>query len=104
MKKETLVVLGDGETFSGIEDCEVVVVSEEASNRMMNTAYCELEDEWDKQQRRKKLGLPLEQSEDDEDRLTVKPVYEIYNISELLNYFKQGKNWDGYNLMKKGGE
>ena len=71
---------------------------------MMNTMYYELEDEWDKQQRRKKLGLPLEQSEDDEDRLTVKPVYEIYNISELLNYFKQGKNWDGYNLMKKGGE
>jgi|TARA_B100000287_G_C20257825_1_gene632710 hypothetical protein len=104
MEKQTLVVLGDGETFSGIEDCEVVVVSEEASNRMMNTMYYELEDEWDKQQRRKKLGLPLEQSEDDEDRLTVKPVYEIYNISELLNYFKQGKNWDGYNLMKKGGE
>ena len=104
MEKQTLVVLGDGETFSGIEDCEVVVVSEEASNRMMNTMYYELEDEWDKQQRRKKLGLPLEQSEDDEDRLTVKPVYEIYNISELLNYFKQGKNWDGYNLMKKGDE
>ena len=104
MKKETLVVLGDGETFSGIEDCEVVVVSEEASDRMVNTMYYELEDEWDKQQRRKKLGLPLEQSEDDEDRLTVKPVYEIYKISELLNYFKQGKNWDGYNLMKKGGE
>ena len=104
MEKQTLVVLGDGETFSGIEDCEVVVVSEEASNRMMNTAYWNLEDEWDEQQRRKKLGLPPDTSLDDEDRLTVKPVYEIYKISELLNYFKQGKNWDGYNLMKKGGE
>ena len=83
-KLETLVILNDGETFTNIEGCKVVMVTEECAKRMdSGSKYYTIEDDWKEQQERIKKGLPPVETGCEEDLLTTNPIYREYTVEEF---------------------